>query len=324
VNRAVLVPFHRYQPHEGLGYRVLFDHFLKKLPLWADEFDTLYIIDSDMGFDNDDRRALQKIKPGTVILNREIDGHHWIQYKWALPKIEEENILFLDHDVVITQSGIIDSWFRALENGYDFVGSFDGSGGLREQIHAAFPFMKDNNFTRMGSYYFLLSKTFLSKIKQIDFAPVYYDSPVYLPEINYMANKGDWMDSFGLFTLQMLALNPKIKVIDDPRETIYLQPIDGTWKVVKEPESPQNLGYYHIRNGNLANYVLTSKISGHEDDYIREINGNKRELLRSLAWFYHMSDYDGDPLISLLKDMGVKYRDFLVYFAEFEKYHNLV
>jgi hypothetical protein len=324
MNRAIVIPFHHYQPHGGVGYRALFEYWIKNLPLWKDEVDKIYIIDSDMDFKSEDLKMLRQIKPNTIVLKRELDGHHWVQYKWVLQFVEEENILFLDHDVVFNTPGVIDAWFQAIESGYDFVGSFDGSGGLVKQIHEKFPFMKEHNFSRMGSYYFILPKRIIDKIPDFDFAPMYFHEPTYIKELDYTADKGDFLDSFGYFTLKLLSLNPKIKIIEDPRETIYLQPSEDKWVINREPESPNLLGYYHIRNGNLANYVITSKITGHEDDYIREINGNKRELLRSLAWFYHMSDFDGDPLLQILKDMGIRYREFLTYYDEFEKYHGLI
>lgn len=319
MNRAVIIPFHRYQPHIGEGYRVFFDYFLKNLPIWASEFDKLYVVDSDMEFDQDDLRALQKIKPETVILKIQDKGT-WIPHKEIIPLIVEENMLFLDHDVVINKAGIVDSWFKAAEDGAEIVTSFDGSGGMRDLIHKKFYFMKKNNFTRMGSYYFLLTKNLLSKIDKIDFDPIYYQEPTYIPELDYTTKKGDWLDSFGYFTLKVLALDPKIHIIEDDRSSIYL--MEG-YKIVKDPEIAKNLGYYHIRNGNLANYILSSKLNGDMRQYNEGLTNNPRELLRSFAWFFHMADYDGDPLIETLRDMNVKYRAFLEYYEQFEKYHGL-
>lgn len=336
MNRAVVIPWHRYHPHEGQGYRVMFEAWLKRFPTWADEFDVLYIIDSFMEFSEEDIRRIQAIKPQVKIFKKEVEGHHWVQYKHFLPRINEMNMLMLDNDVVITKKGIIDGWFKKVEEeGYDFVGSFDGSGGLQDQIKSNFPWMAEKGYNRMGSYYFVWTHQLLERINYFEFAPDYFEPGVYIKELDYTTQDGDWLDSFGMFTIKMLASGAKIYDIPDPRDTIYLQPnyesdID-LWKINKEPEESNNLGYYHIRNGNLANYVLTSFEFGHDQDYQREINSNKRELLRILAWHWCNMSEAGltdrryiDPIMKLLQDLGVDYNTrWRWYIDEFVKYHGL-
>lgn len=332
-DRAVVIAWHRYQPHVGESYRVLFENWLKLLPIWAKEVDALYLIDSDMNFDELDRARIAQYIPQVHILKRELDGHHWVQFKWAIPQIKEQNMLFLDNDVVITQSGIIDGWFKSLEDGnLDFVGSFDGSGGMHDLIVEKYPVMKLAG-NRMGSYYFILTQRLLKELKEYTFEPNYFEVGTYIPELDHTTVEGDWLDSFGWFTLKMLARDgSKMLSIADPRQSIYLQPTalmagEQDWEINKDPENPTNLGYYHLRNGNLANYIITSLEAGNKQDYWRELSSVKREYLRSLAWFQYMDRHTLNkfqPQIDrLLSDTGVSREKWDEYMSEFIKYHEL-
>lgn len=317
--RAVIIPMHRYQPHQGTGYRVLFEYFLKNLSIWAEEVDKLYIIDSDMNFSEEDLTSLKQIKPNTVICKTEGGGSHWGNLEWIIPQVTEESMLIMDHDVIVNKKGVVDGWFKATDEGYDFVGSFDSSGGLRDQIHNKYSFMKKHDVTRMGSYYFILTKKLLEKIEKIDFAPLTNQEGLYIPELDYTLTKDDWMDSFGMFTIKMLSTNPKIKIIEDPRDSIYLQ--EG--KIVRDIENPKNLGYYHIRNANLANYIISSR-GEWVKQYEEGLTNNPRELLRLLAWFEIMSENKFDDKVTpVLLDMKIDLGVWTNYLDEFVEYHNL-
>ena len=314
--RALVISWKRYVPYAGISYRVAWEAWLKNFSNWANEIDTFYLIDQDMNFSEEDHQRLTAILPNSFIIKSESQDHHWAQFKNVIPKIKEDNILFLDNDVII-KKGTISGWFELLKD-KDIVTSFDGSGGLKEQVQSKFPFMKDKG-TRMGSPYILITKSLLDKVGEIDWAPITYPVGTYIPELDYTTVEGDWSDSFGLFTIKVLGLETKIDEIADPRDSIYLDTI-----ILKSPETPLNLGYYHIRNGNLANYVLTSKTAGNMNDYWREVGGNKRELLRSLAWFDWMDDGTfKDEVLSLVKDLGRTQEEWENYMIEFKTYHNL-
>lgn len=321
MNRALIISWFRYHPHVGTGYRVMWENWLKMLPVWAKEVDAFYLIDQEFGFTEEDERRIKEYIPNTKILKSEVSGHHWNQFKWVIPKIEEENMLFLDNDVVITEPGVIDGWFKGVEAGADFVGSFDGSGGLQDIIRQEYPQMQLLG-NRMGSYYFILTKKLLALIGDYHFEADYFKPGTVIPELNYVTKEGDWVDSFGWFTLKMLQAGVRMLAIPDPRESVYLQDDDT---ISREPQAPDNLGYYHIRNGNLANYIMTSKEAGNKADYLREISSVRREILRSLAWFYWMdSDTKHDTkVISLLKDLKVSDADWDHYMEEFMAYHKL-
>lgn len=318
--RALIIAWHRYHPHSGDTYRVLWENWLQRFADWGDEIDAFYLLDSDMNFTDEDRLALEKICPKVVIIKKEEEGHHWVQFRTVLPHVTEKYLFFLDNDVVMNK-GIMENWFSALETGSDFVGSFDGSGGLQEQVRSKFPILKQFESNRMGTYYFGITRTLLDKINFYEWAPTQYPVGTYIPELDYTTVEGDWSDSFGYFSIKMLGLNPKISVILDPRQSIYLQD-DGT--ILKDPESYIDLGYYHIRNGNLANYIITSFEAGNMSDYNRELSSVKRELLRSLAWFDYMDkDKHKTMVYQIVRDTGKTEAQWEEYMKEFREYHNL-
>lgn len=272
MSRAVIVPFHKYTPFGREFYMPLFNTFVKNLKIWESEFDRLYIIDSDYNFTEEEKKKVLDLVPNTVFLKRELDGHHWIQYKWIIPKVIESDMLFIDNDVVITEKGVVKNWFSQIKKGYDFVGSFDGSGQHKDEIWEKYPLMKKMDAVRMGSYYFILTKKLLEKIGDYTFDP--------LPEEGF--------DSFGKFTLQMLDTNPKIYEIEDDRSDVTFHPLKT------------NLGYYHVRAGSRIPYLLASKKYAHENDYWDNLKTQPHsEIRRQAEWYQYM----GGDIEELLKDL---------------------
>ncbi|HEX8965503.1 MAG TPA: hypothetical protein VF820_03680, partial [Patescibacteria group bacterium] len=257
MSTAVLIPFFRYQPHYRDYYRIYFEQLLKGLEIWGDEFDKLYLIDQDMEFTTEDFNRLLAVKPNSEIIKSVNQGHHWVQFKDAIPHIKEDRILFLDNDVIIWKKGIVKKW---LEN--EVALTFDGSGGLKAQMQEKFPILKKYDATRMGSYYFVLPKKVFEKIPDFDFAPITYEEGTYLKELGYTTQKGDWSDSFGLFTMKLLSLYPEVGFIEDDRSSISF-PDNKT-------SNPRQLGYYHVRNGNLPIYTINSFYT-HPEDYTRTL-----------------------------------------------------
>lgn len=295
ISKAVCIAYHLYTPQGREFYMPLFNNFTENLKLWKDEFDTLYIIDSLYHFTEEEKKQVTDIKPNTIFLDREIDGHHWVQFKWVMPKIKEDAILFLDNDVVIYKKGIVKSWFDKIDKGYDFVGSFDGSGTSKET--EKYSFLTKSGHKRMGSYYFILTKKLMDKIGDYTFEP--------LPEEGF--------DSFGKFTLQMLDTNPKIYEIIDDRSSIYF---NGD----KTPEVGLNLGYYHIRAGSSSAYLLATKKYGDiktYEDYIK--TQPKTEYLRQMAWYVYMSG-NVDEILNWININPDNWKNYL---SEFKEYHGI-
>ncbi|MCK9371070.1 hypothetical protein M0R04_14255 [Candidatus Dojkabacteria bacterium] len=309
---ALLIPFYRYTPRVGEYYRVYFEQLLKGLALWGDEVDKVYLIDQEWNFSPEDIDRLRAVKPDSEIIHSGVTGHHREQFKFAIPYVKEDTILFLDNDVIIWERGIVSGWFKQAEKA-DIVTAFDGSGGLKEQVQAKFPILQTLDATRMGSYYFILHKEIFDRIPDFDFAPQTYPAGTYIKELDYVTKEGDWSDSFGLFTIKLLALNPKVGQIYDDRSSI---------SIIGNTGEPKRLKYYHVRNGNLPIYTLASKIS-HIEDYQRTLKITPiSELTRLFGWFDILSPYHKE-ILEVMKDVDISEEEWNSYIREFRIYHNI-
>lgn len=325
MTKAVVIPFFRYQPHVGLHYKIYFDWLIEALKIWGDEFDTLYLLDQDMKFTGEDLERIRAVKPQTEIIESTATGHHWVQFKNALPKVKEDVMLCLDNDVLIWRKGVVAKWLEQAQD-CDLVTNFDGSGGLQSQVRKRFPVLDQYQANRMGSYYFVIRKDFLAKIPDFDFAPITYTPGTYIPQLNYTTKENDWSDSFGLFTIKALALDPKLGWIEDDRSSLYLE-VESL--LTKDPLEPRQLGYYHVRNGNLPIYTLASKMHNYEDYLHVNTITPFREHMRLFAWFWILCDYLGKEqfkpeMIDFLKDRGVIDKEWLKYVDKVKDYHGFL
>lgn len=315
MTRAICIPFHQYQPHYGDYYKLYFKNLLNNLEFWKGSFDKLYLIDSDWGFTEEDLEKIRAFGVEVEVIMKQKEGHHWVQFNTALPYLKEDQILFMDNDVVFYRKGVLAQWFETATN-YDVYTAFDGSGGLKDKVQERFSLMKELDATRMGSYYFIINQKALSLMKRYDMAPIHYRVGTDLPELEYVTVEGDWSDSFGYLTIKFLGAGLTFGILEDDRSSIYLQ--EGI--INKEPETPRDLGYYHIRNGNLATYMLAT-MECDRPAYEHSISiVPTREALRILAW---ANIIDPSPIKSLevLKSYEIKEKDWETYLTEFKKYH---
>lgn len=302
--RAVLIPFFRYTPHTTEHYKHYFNYFVRRtLPNLVDEFDTLYLINGDAFDDKDYVKIPQNVK--FKVLTPAEDKSHWNSVQKALEEIDEEHILLLDQDVIIQTKGVVDSWFEQSEQG-SYVTAFDGSKG-----------------GRIAPYYSVFKKSLLDDLNEHRFAEG-------KPPIDFVPDEDN--DSFGKYYRELKRLYPDLKYysIDDPRHSLLL--LDDNIEAVNESTKPF---YYHMRNGNLGCYLLTTRLSD-KDAYNKclEITP-KWEALRLLAWFEVISVIPGDPyphiyspvyreeIISVVNDLGVSSSTWRRYMNQFREYHNV-
>jgi len=282
--RATIVAFHQYHP-QGVTdyYRNHFEYFKKTLKVWGKEMDKLYIVDQDWNFTDKDRADLKELTNDFEIMKSKQAGHHWIQFLDLLPKVNEEHVMIIDNDTYIYEKGFVDGYFKMLEEGYDLVSMFDGSGGMREQVWKKFPQLKAKDYIRIGPYLCFIRRPLLDNL---DFAPKYYEPGVFLPEIDYTTVKGDWLDSFGEATLKILATDPKMEIIDkDDRTSLYFLPDHS----ITTAYGQKPTGVYHIRNWNLGLHLINERknnMKGYEDfKAITPI----QESFRLLGWLWVLS-----------------------------------
>lgn len=316
MSRAVCIPFHRYQPRTTQHYRVWEKALANSIKYYRYDIDKLYLIDDEWEFD---KNFLDSLGVDYEIILKKREGHHWVQFKTAIPHIKEDYCLFLDNDVLFWKYGVIDEWFKEAQRG-KFVTAWDGSGGLRDQMQSTFPILKEKDATRMGSYYFILNQDQMQLATQVELGPMYYNhtSP-HIPELNYKPTDGDWQDSFGILTYKILATNPDTYTIDDDRSSLLY--VDGEF--VRTPETPKQLGYYHVRNGNHTNYLLASMYGGRQDDYVNSLKITpKTELMRIMAW-HAICSGDSLDLAPILDDLGVTFEGWQHYLHAAKEYHAL-
>lgn len=318
MTRAICIPFHRYHPHVGDRYRVYFEYFKKSLELWGGESNRFYLIDSDWGFSESD---FGKDYPlgglGIRLIEKSANGSHWDNLRKAAKEITEDHVLFMDQDMLIWDAEIIENWFNQAQE-VDVLTAFDSSGGMVDKIQARYPMMKTNSRARMGTYTFILNRKALALMSHTELAPIRYKPGVYIKELDRVAKKGDWLDSFGYLTLRYLYNNFEFGRIHDNRASIHL--VDG--KVVEEKGELIN-GYYHIRNGNLPILMLDQDNDEYRDqfEHLLEITP-KQEILRILAWLVWIGIGE-ESLTEALRILSIDRPTWHNYYKEFQTFHSL-
>ena len=157
MTRAVVTCFHNYVPmFDHKYFNVMSDYYMKNYKeFWKDEIDRLYILDSNWDFNyEDDKLEIVKTDPNM---------RYFDTYKWFLPKIKEDMVLFIDNDMVVYRKGIVDNTFKKLEEGYDVVSIYDTCGEFR------FPQLNGQN--KFCPYWFATKVDTLKKYKYVDWAP---------------------------------------------------------------------------------------------------------------------------------------------------------
>lgn len=122
MSKAFITSFHNYS--EGLNteyYKIFYDYFVNQFPLWGDLVDAVYIIDTNWNFTQEDKERLHKLHKNVTFYKAPEPGHHNKQYQDFLPQIKEDEMLFMDNDVLIFSRQGISDWFehiRALSYAY--------------------------------------------------------------------------------------------------------------------------------------------------------------------------------------------------------------
>src|SRR5882724_8912056 len=110
MTRAICVAFHKYTPFGDEFYEPLLDFFLQQIKKYEDEFDRLYIVDSNW---NIDPLKLVDIQSTVIKVNPHL--RYYDAYKEILPQIKEDLVLFMDNDMVVYKHWRIDTTFNILD-----------------------------------------------------------------------------------------------------------------------------------------------------------------------------------------------------------------
>jgi len=299
MSRAYITTFHNYsEPFHTDYYKVFYDYFVAQFNLWCDLVDTVYIIDTNWNFTEDDKKRLTDIKKEVVFYKSPIQGHHNKQYQEFLPQIKEDEMLFMDNDVFITKRFGISDWFFKAQNKeaviswFGYQSSKYPQGAIKDPLWNKYPFLKERDVVFMESCHFLLTKKLLKRIgKDLDFMNYQpFKEGTYIKDFDYHTKKGDWCEFFGLLGYQILSGN--------------------NW--AEMPTSEYGWGYYHVRACSYVYLLLSYKKLGlpQYGDFLK--NFKKEDIIERLVWFYIL-DKNGKyhkELFEIVKDFEIELGEF--------------
>ena len=287
-SKAVVVAFHRYQPYGGEFYQPILDHFIKQMRTYQDEYDCLYLVDSNWEIGGiKEEWGLKNVK---II---RVDPHlrYYDVYKKVLPEVEEDLVLFMDNDMVVYKPNKIRGTFSHLEFSSehpDVVSIYDTIGEYKTD--------KLNGKNKMCPYWFATRKDTLMKYLDIVWAP---DMP-YCETLGYLTEA--ILDD-GLIPFEW----------EEDKSSIYF---DRT----KDGDHGLDLGWYHIRAGSTPALLLAYK-KYDPDKYVDYIDHQpEREYLRQFAWYDYMGGTVDDEF---LRSVGISRSGWNDYMEEFREYHGL-
>lgn len=306
MTRAIITAFHKYTPFKGEYYEPLFDFMFNWLKEYRDEFDMVYLIDSNWGIKDDLKELLTWVK--VIKVNPSL--RYYDAYREVLPKIKEELVLFLDNDFVIYKKNIMDEAF-ALLNGEWVDEKYHPVEGPKIDVVTITDTIGEYKTDKLvyGNkfcpYFFATKKDILMKYRDIEWGPN-------MPE----------HETFGKLTEEMLNDGLSVQEMREDKSNFL-------FNGYKDGEKGKDLGYYHIRAGSTPAYLLATLHGGDMKtyyDYLR--NQPKTEYLRQVAWFWYMcyrtrNEKIMRDLIRVLQDSRVKEEEWYKYFKDFVSYHNL-
>lgn len=299
MSRAVLTCFHKYTPFGSEFYEVLLDFYLQQMKKFENEYDHIYLVDSN--WDIDKKKLTSKME--VIKVNPHL--RYYDAYKEVLPQIKEDLVLLMDNDMIVYREKCIEDTFEFLNEGYGIVSIYDTIGTFKTD--------KMNGKNKFCPYWFATRKDLLMKYRNIEWGP---EMPEY--------------ETLGRLTEEMLKSQIKCYEFPEDKSGIYLGDAGG---ILSEGAKSLDTGVYHIRAGSTPAYLLSTKKYGNIDTYNSYLrNQPKQELLRQCAWYWYMcnqtaplkTDLIIHGLEDMLEDMGIDYNtQFKNYIERFIEYHNL-
>jgi hypothetical protein len=284
MTRAILVNFHLYTTFGKEFYNPILDYFLKQMREYQNEYDHLYLLDSNWEIESE---KIKDMKASIVRTNPSM--RYYDCFKEVLPQIKKDLVLFMDNDMVVYKEGIIKETFNLFEydegfppevqKPFDVVSITDTIGTMKVPL-------KTGN--KLCPYFFATRKELLMKYLDVDWGP---DAMPYT-------------ETFGLLTEALLKDGAKVYEMEDDKTGIYF---DGA----QDGEKGKDLGYYHIRAGSTPAYLLATRKYGDQKTYWDYLKHQPtREYLRQACWYKYMG---GQWEWALFDE----------YYEKFLKYHNL-
>lgn len=277
MTNAIIVPFHQYTPRVNDDYKVYWNIWYDCYRKWDDLIDKVYLIDHYWNFNATD----YQFDPKSKFQVEKVCETHWDNLAKIIPKITEDRIIMMDSDMLVYDRNLMK---LIINSNDDVITIMDGSGGISLSDH--FPIMSPNENRaerrRFAPYLCGIKRDLMMKTS-LAFQP-------------HNTGQADWMDSFGLWTKDILSHNPSIKELQDDRTTLRLFEdghiskdtwLDGSpykWSI--PVDAPCRTGCYHIRNWNEAvrlvnNYYFDKDQYNHQKEIVPFC-----EAIRLLTWYY--------------------------------------
>lgn len=316
LSRAIVVCFHKYTPYGEEFYEPLLDFFLKQMTKYKDEYDQLYLIDSNWDIAN-----TSELPPGMFakIIKVNPNLRYYEAYKLVLPQIKEDLVLFMDNDFLVFKKWLLNNAFHVLNiekrcihgighgictdcwnndvkfQRFDVVSIIDTIGTMKVSLE------KGN---KCCPYFFATRKELLMKYLDVDWGP---DSMPYT-------------ETFGLLTEAILKDGFHIYELQDNKSSIYFD---------ETQDEPKNTHFYHIRAGSTPAVLLAWK-ENDPDQYWKYLKEQpKSEYLRQICWYWWMCFMTVNPdrlkdIEDMLYDMQIPEKEWREYRQKFQKYHGLI
>ena len=304
MTKSIVVAFHKYQPYGGEYYEPILDFFLQSMQKYKNEYDRIYIIDSNWNIRKNHQIHINVYEDKNIsILQVNPSLRYYEAYKEVLPQIQEDLVLFMDNDMVVYREGIIRKTFDKLDSSlpsvdvlghdnatYDVVSIYDTIGDYKtDRLHGK------NKFC---PYWFAAKKELLMQYQEVDWG-------------SHMPHS----ETLGKLTEAMLNDGVESYEWEEDKSSLLF---DGSESYPNGTGRGKDLGYMHVRAGSTLPVLLAWKKEGSEE-YQKYLDTQpKSEYLRQACWYQYMG---GDPTevcsdVEITKEMWDNYYNkALVYYG---------
>jgi len=224
---SVLTAFHT-EPYIALYFKKIYEKY------WKDEIDAIYTLVSGSNY-MDSASFTQTLWEGIAGFTgyaQDIDDHGktlnriyaWLDNEEMRGKLPTSDIIMIiDSDEYIYREGWVEELAGYIERDEaDIVASWSQSGSQRLGEVVRNKFMVENH--RLNPMIALIRKSFLDRIEDINFSARQFLPKEYIKCIDWTVPQdfpesyGPWklesMDTCGFLGMQLLALKPRLKIID--------------------------------------------------------------------------------------------------------------
>lgn len=262
--KAIATCFHRYQPYGEQYYAPIYDFYISSLTKYRQEFDKVYIFDSNWNIKN---------SPDFVkVINVDPNLRYYDVYRKYLDQIEEDYVLLTDNDTVIYREGTIRKIFdtlalHAVSSIFDTIGEFKTD--------------KMNGKNKLCPYLFAAQKDVLMKYRDVEWGD---DMP--------------YCETLGHLTEAILKDGIVPYELEEDKSSLYFN-----YSLSKQDKG-KDLGYMHIGAGSTPAVLLAWREYDQPAYWEYLKNQPRTEYMRQMCWYNYMGGNISDILADLEVGIG--------------------